>query len=106
MSVLPLPEPERLLRAVLNDARDDGRGMRATWHLDAGLVVLSVWRGPSCVATTRLAPAEAARLAALLTGGLGTLAEEAAHSGAAADADRRTRADTVVLPRRDHGEAS
>jgi len=81
VSVVPLPEPERVLRAVLADARSaagEGRGLRATWHLDAGLVVLSMWRGPECVATVRLAPREAGRLAALLSDGLAALAAEAA----------------------------
>ena len=46
----------------------DGRGaaLRATWHEEAGLVVLSVWRGDRCTASVRLSPAEAERLSALL----------------------------------------
>ncbi len=46
----------------------DGRGgaLRATWHDDAGLVVLSVWRGAACVGTVRLTPDEAERLSVFL----------------------------------------
>ncbi|MGH9157907.1 MAG: hypothetical protein ACRD1K_19200 [Acidimicrobiales bacterium] len=46
----------------------DGRGaaLRATWHAEAGLVVLSVWRGDNCVGTVRLTPAEADRLGSFL----------------------------------------
>jgi hypothetical protein len=51
--------------------------LRATWHGEDGVVVLSIWRENRCVATTRLRPADAARLVALLTEGLACAAEEA-----------------------------
>lgn len=46
----------------------DGRGaaMRATWHAEAGVVVMSFWRGDACVGTVRLSPEEADRLASFL----------------------------------------
>jgi hypothetical protein len=37
------------------DARDDGRLMRVTWHPEADLVVLSLWRRDKCVASFRFA---------------------------------------------------
>lgn len=39
---------------VFLDARDQGRAMRLSWHGDAGVVVLSLWRGATCVATFQL----------------------------------------------------
>jgi hypothetical protein len=45
------------------DAR--GRSLRATWHQDAGTLVLSIWEGERCVATFHFDPADAARLTAL-----------------------------------------
>jgi hypothetical protein len=41
---------------ILPDARGGGRWMRVTWHDEADLVVLSLWRDDSCVATFRLTP--------------------------------------------------
>lgn len=49
--------------------------LRATWHNDAGYVVISLWRGDSCVATSHLTPKEAGRLATFITGGLADLAQ-------------------------------
>ena len=49
--------------------------LRATWHNDAGYVVISLWRGDTCVATSHLTPKEAGRLATFITGGLADLAQ-------------------------------
>jgi hypothetical protein len=43
-----------------------GRGLRATWHPERGLVNVSLWRGDACVETFRLTPAEASRLIGFL----------------------------------------
>jgi hypothetical protein len=48
--------------------------LRATWHNDAGYVVISLWRGDICVATSHLTPQEAGRLATFITRGLADLA--------------------------------
>lgn len=69
MTVVPLPPHGEWLP----DARDGDRALRATWHLDAGCVVVSTWRDGRCTGTARLAPAEAARLVASLTDGLAAL---------------------------------
>lgn len=53
------------------DARDGSRALRVSWHAEVGVVVLSFWRDDTCVGTTRLTPADAARL-------IGTLAESLA----------------------------
>lgn len=59
------------------DARDGARALRVSWHSSAeavDCVVLSTWRGDTCVATTRLSPADAARLIGVLADGLATSA--------------------------------
>lgn len=70
MTVVPLPPHGEWLP----DARDGERALRATWHLDAGCVVVSTWREGRCTGTARLGPAEAARLVVSLTDGLARLA--------------------------------
>ena len=66
MSVVPLPARSEWF----GDARADGRALRVSTHAELGCVVLSMWRDDACVATTRLAPHEAARLVASLAAGL------------------------------------
>lgn len=39
---------------VFLDARGHGRAMRLTWHHEADLVVLSLWRDGTCAGTFRL----------------------------------------------------
>ena len=39
---------------VLADVRGNGRWMRVTWHDEAEVVVLSLWKQMSCVGTLRL----------------------------------------------------
>ncbi|MGQ0521692.1 MAG: hypothetical protein ACT4PX_11160 [Actinomycetota bacterium] len=45
---------------------DRGQALRVTWHTEAEVVVLSIWRSDQCVGTVRLPPAEARRLGAFL----------------------------------------
>lgn len=66
-----LPEPRR---EFITDG--DRSALRATWHNDSGYVVISLWRGDTCVATSHLNPKEAGRLATFITGGLADLAHE------------------------------
>ena len=71
MSVIPLqPRGEWFA-----DARDGDRAMRVSWHLELGCVVLSTWRGGTCVATTRLSTEDAAQLIGVLADGLAAAAE-------------------------------
>lgn len=77
MSVVPLP----LRGEWFGDARDGGRALRASWHVEIGCVVLSMWRDDQCVGTTRLTPAEAARLVGSLAAGLAATAPSAAAPG-------------------------
>ena len=67
---------ERLpLRDHFSDER--GHGLRATWHPDQGLVILSIWDGERCIGTFRLSQTDVPRLASFLVAALG----EAASSG-------------------------
>lgn len=78
---------------VVQDARGDGRALRVSWHHEEGLVVLSTWRGPTCVATTRLAAEDVPFLVEVLVSGLG---QGYAAEGLTAAADPRVgRADAV-----------
>ena len=51
MATTPLPRTGE----VYLDARSAERAMRVTWHDEAGVVVLSLWRGNVCVSTFQLA---------------------------------------------------
>lgn len=54
---------------VLADVRGHGRWMRVTWHDEADVVVLSLWKQMSCVGTLRLDRADVPGLInALVTG--------------------------------------
>jgi hypothetical protein len=48
--VAPLP----VNGAVFADRRDNGRSLRVSMHAELGLVVLSIWRDDTCVATSQL----------------------------------------------------
>lgn len=56
--------------AVLPDVRGAGRWMRVTWHDEADVVVLSLWRENACVGTLRLARHEVPALVSALVEGL------------------------------------
>lgn len=52
------------------DARTRSRALRVTWHAEAGLVVLSLWRENVCAGTFRLAIEEVPDLIDVLRAGL------------------------------------
>jgi hypothetical protein len=63
----PLPSAPLPSRGeVFLDARGDDRSMRVSWHPEAGLVVLSLWRGNVCAASFRLAAEEVPALVSAL----------------------------------------
>jgi hypothetical protein len=64
------PSPLPTTGEVFLDARGDGRGLRVSWHPEADVVVLSLWRGPTCTGTFRLAIDEVPELVEVLRGGL------------------------------------
>ena len=75
------PEPARSV--VVPDLRGEGRALRATWHHEAGCVVLSVWRGNVCTATVRLDPDDVPDLVDVLVRGLAEREHEAGPSAEA-----------------------
>ena len=65
-AVRPIPR----LGGVLPDARGGGRALRISWHPEDGLVVLSLWDGPRCTGTVRVAAADVPALVEALQIGL------------------------------------
>jgi len=60
-----------LLRATaLSDLRGERRALQVTWHEQDDAFVVSTWRAGKCVASVRLAPADAANLISALADGL------------------------------------
>jgi hypothetical protein len=51
---------------VILDARGGGRALRASWHPEHGLAVLSIWRGSVCVATAQIEASEIPHLVDVL----------------------------------------
>jgi hypothetical protein len=58
----PLPA----VGSIFLDDRGDDRALRVSWHPEADLMVLSLWRDNVCTATFRLAFEEVPRLIELL----------------------------------------
>jgi hypothetical protein len=52
---------------VFLDARDGDRALRVSWHDEADVVVLSLWRGGRCVSTFQLERDDLPELVAALT---------------------------------------
>lgn len=65
-AVSPLPDGVEYFL----DARGDARALRVSWHHEADVVVLSLWRGHECVSSFRLAIEEVPDLIASLREGL------------------------------------
>ncbi|HEU5046201.1 MAG TPA: hypothetical protein VFT75_18920 [Nocardioidaceae bacterium] len=55
---------------VFLDARGSGRTLRVSWHEEAGVVVLSLWRSGVCTGTFRLPVDEVPDLVEALRDGL------------------------------------
>jgi hypothetical protein len=83
MSVVPTQTALAPRGEWFSDARPGDRGLRVSWHLEVGCVVLSTWRDGGCVSTTRLTPDEAARLISVLADGLAAAADSAMINPAA-----------------------
>jgi hypothetical protein len=64
--VRPIPR----LGGVVRDTRGAGRALRVSWHGEDGLVVLSLWDGPRCTGTVRIAAADIPALVEALQLGL------------------------------------
>jgi hypothetical protein len=66
------PSPLPATGEVFLDARGDGRGLRVSWHPEADVVVLSLWRGGTCAGSFRLPIDEVPELVRVLRDGLAT----------------------------------
>ena len=62
----PLPE----LGSIFLDARGSDRALRVSWHAEADLLLLSLWRDNVCAASFRLSVEEVPELIAMLRAGL------------------------------------
>lgn len=65
--------------SIFLDARGADRALRVSWHTEADLVVLSMWRENVCVGSFRLAIDEVPVMIGFLSAGLGS-----AYAGARA----------------------
>ena len=65
-AVRPLPETG----SIFLDARGGDRALRVSWHQDAGVVILSLWRENVCAGSFRLAIDEVPELIQMLQAGL------------------------------------
>ena len=57
---------------IFLDARGGNRAMRVSWHQEAAMVVLSLWRDNVCAGSFRLAVDDVPELISLLRAGLDT----------------------------------
>ncbi|MGZ4438617.1 MAG: hypothetical protein ACXVW0_13375 [Nocardioides sp.] len=55
---------------VFLDARGDDRALRVSWHAEAAVVVLSLWKDGTCAGSFRLAVEDVPGLVEVLRGGL------------------------------------
>jgi hypothetical protein len=62
-------------RVFLEDARRNGSYLRATWHPERRVFVLSTWDGEVCTGAIRIPAAEAVDLVGLMVDGLGDMAQ-------------------------------
>jgi hypothetical protein len=67
---VPASRPLPPVGSVFLDARGDDRALRVSWHSEADVVVLSLWRENVCVSSFRLAIDDVPELIATLTDGL------------------------------------
>jgi hypothetical protein len=72
-SASPLPSTGE----VFLDVRGGHRALRVSWHREAGLVVLSLWRDGICAGTFRLALGEVPDLVDALRAGLSAAFDDA-----------------------------
>ena len=75
---------------VVRDGRGEGRALRVTWHHEEGVVVVSTWRGPTCVSTARVAAEDVPFLVDVLVSGLGERYAPGAAAGGEPPAESGT----------------
>ena len=96
--VRPIPT----LGGVVRDVRGAGRALRVSWHSEDGLVVLSLWDGPRCTGTVRVAATDVPALIEALQIGLRPADEATAPAEETAEPIRpQTGLDIVTHDRED-----
>jgi len=76
-NVSALPGRRETFRSeMFPDTRGTERALRVSWHPEAGLVVLSLWREDRCVGTFRLEADEVPALVNTLVTGLAAAAAD------------------------------
>jgi hypothetical protein len=63
-------------RVFIRDDRHDGRYLRATWHPERQMFVVSTWNDELCTGAVRLSAQDAGELATLIVEGLTEAARE------------------------------
>lgn len=81
MGLMQAAAPLPVTGEAFLDARGGGRALRVSWHREAGVVVLSLWRGTTCSGTFRLDVTEVPALIDVLSRGLDEAYDAARHSG-------------------------
>ena len=81
---MALARPLPLTGSIYFDARGEDRALRVSWHHDADLVVVSLWRDNVCSGSFRLSVEEVPALIDMLRRGL-----DAAYAVAASREDTR-----------------
>ena len=71
------PRPLPAHGAIYLDPRGDDRALRVSWHPEADVVVLSLWRENLCMGTFRLDVEDVPALIDLLRSGLASAYEQA-----------------------------
>ena len=74
--VRPIPT----LGGVVRDVRGAERALRVSWHREDELVVLSLWNGPRCTGTVRVAAADVPTLIEALQIGLRSQSDQSDQS--------------------------
>ena len=85
------PRPLPRTGGIFLDPRGEDRALRVSWHAEADVVVLSLWRDNLCVGTFRLAVDEVPDLIDMLRTGLAeayVAARDRAVRGGALDETR------------------
>ncbi|WP_310525778.1 hypothetical protein [Nocardioides sp.] len=83
---MALARPLPMTGSIFFDTRGEDRALRVSWHHDADLVVVSLWRDNVCSGSFRLTVEEVPALIDMLRRGL-----DAAYAVAAAREDTRPR---------------
>ena len=70
MSAMPAAPPLPRTGSVFLDSRGSDRALRVSWHHEAGVVVLSLWRDNVCAGSFRLSVGEVPVMIDALRAGL------------------------------------